>query len=77
MVHSVARLHRLFRTLHLGFSVSKYVDQKGLAAILGVKRLAGIAPEVKLKIPLCAGDEACEQWIHPGSETQGRHHQKS
>ena len=34
------------------FSVSKYVDQKGLAAILAVKRSGDIAPEVNLTISL-------------------------
>ena len=42
-----------------------------------VKRSAGVALEVNLRNPLHAGDEAHKWGIHPGFETQGRHHQKS
>ena len=37
---------------------------------------AGVAPEVNLRNSWHAGDEAHKQGIHPGFETQGRHHQK-
>ena len=47
------------------------------AAMLATKRSAGIIPEVNLRNPLHAGNEACRQGIHRGVETQGRHHQKS
>ena len=47
-----------------------------LAAMLAVKRLAGVTPDVNLRYSLCTGEEACEQGIHPGFETQGRHHQE-
>ena len=42
-----------------------------------VKRSAGVTPEVNLRNSLHTGDKAHKQWIHPGFETQGRHHQKS
>ena len=38
---------------------------------------AGVAPEVNLSNLLHAGDKARKGGIHPGFETQGRHHQKS
>ena len=47
------------------------------AAMLAVKRLAGVAPEVHLRNPLQAGKGAHKQGIHPGYETQSRYHQKS
>ena len=42
----------------------KYVDQKGSVAILSVKSPAGVAPEVNLRNPLHAGEEAHRQHIH-------------
>ena len=53
------------------------MDQKGSAAKLAVKSSAGLAPEVNLRNSLHTGDKTCEPGIHPGFETQGRHHQKS
>ena len=44
------------------------MDQKGLAAILAVKSSVGVTPEVNLRNPLHAGDEANKQGIHPGFE---------
>ena len=38
--------------------VCEYIDQKGSAAMLAVKRSAGVAPEVGLGNPLSASDEA-------------------
>ena len=38
---------------------------------------AGVAPEVNLRNPLCAGEKARKRGIHPGFETQGRRQQKS
>ena len=38
--------------------VYKYVDQKRTAAVLAVKKSAGVTPEVKLGNILQAGDEA-------------------
>ena len=38
--------------------VSKYVDRNGSAAILTIKRSAGVAPEVNLRILLHTGNEA-------------------
>ena len=38
---------------------------------------AGVTPEVNLRNLLCAVKEARKLGIHPGFETQGRHHQKS
>ena len=37
----------------------------------------GVAPEVNLRNSLHAGDKARKREIHPGFETQGRHHQKN
>ena len=45
--------------------------------MLAVKRSAGVAPEVNLRNPLCAGKDTCKQGIYPDFETQGRLHQKS
>ena len=50
---------------------------KSSAVMLAIKRSAGVAPEVNLRISLHAGKEASKQEIHPGFENQGRHHQKS
>ena len=57
--------------------VYKYVNQKGSAAILAIKRSAGIAPEVNLRNPLHTGDEAYKRGIQPGFKTKTTHHQKS
>ena len=48
------------------------MDQKDSAAILTVKRSAGVAPEDQLY----TGDKASKLGIHHGLESQGRHHQK-
>ena len=40
--------------------VTKYVDQKGSAAMRATKRSVGVAPEVNLRNPLHAGEEACK-----------------
>ena len=57
--------------------ICKYVDWKDSAAMLTSTLLASVAPEVNLRNPLCTGEEACKWGIHPGFETQGRHHQRS
>ena len=57
--------------------VCRYVDRKGLAAMLTFIQLAGVAPEVNLRNSLHAGDKARKRGIHPGFESQGRRHQKS
>ena len=57
--------------------VYKYVDQKGMVAMLVIKRSAGVAPEVTLRNPMHGGNKACKQGIHSGFETQVRCHQKS
>ena len=44
--------------------------------MLATKRSAGVTPEVNLRNPLHAGEKTHKQGIHPGFETQGRHHQK-
>ena len=55
----------------------KYVDQKDSAAMLAIKRLVGIAPEVNVRDPLHASGKA-QQWeINPGFETQGLCNKKS
>ena len=38
--------------------VCRYVDQKGLAAMLTSIQSAGVIPEVNLRNPLCTGEEA-------------------
>ena len=43
--------------------VHKYLDEKGLVAMLDTKRSAGFAPEVNLRIQLHAGDETCNKGI--------------
>ena len=48
-----------------------------LAAMLAIKRSAGVTPGVNLRHPLCTGEEASKWGIHTGFETQGRRHQKS
>ena len=49
-------------TLWHGFEchqcLKKYVDQKGPAAMLVIKKSAGVAPEVNLRNPLPTGNEA-------------------
>ena len=49
--------------------VRKYVDENGLAAMLATKKSAGVMPEVNLRIPLHAGDEAFMGGIHPVWQT--------
>ena len=44
--------------------------------MLAIKRSAGVASEVNLRNSLYVGEEAHEQGIHPGFETQDRCHQK-
>ena len=39
---------------------------KSSAVMLAIKRSAGVAPEVNLRISLHAGKEASKQGIHPG-----------
>ena len=58
-------------------SMYKYVDHKGLAAMLAMKRSTGVAPEVNLWNPLHAGIKTCKRGTHPGFETHRRYHQKS
>ena len=60
------KLYSLFQYLY----VHKYVDQKGSAAMPAVKGSAGVAPEVNLRNPLHAGDEACWEEMHLGFETK-------
>ena len=44
--------------------------------MLAAKRSAGVAQQMNLRDLLCTGNKARKQGIHPGLETQGRHHQK-
>ena len=53
------------------------MDQKGSAAMLTSIQSVGVAPEVNLRNSLHTGHKAHKRGIHPGFETQGRHHQKS
>ena len=45
--------------------------------MLAIKRSASVAPEVNLRNPLHADEDARNQGIHPGFETQSRRHQNS
>ena len=54
----------------------KYMDHKGSAAMLPIKRSAGVASEVNLRNPLYVGKKAHKKGIHPGFETLDKHHQK-
>ena len=38
----------------------RYLDQKGSAAMLVIRRLAGVAPEGNLRNPLHTGDEGLQ-----------------
>ena len=49
---------------------SKYMTQKGSAAMLAIKRSAGVAPEVNLRNLLRTGEEACKRGIHYDFETR-------
>ena len=44
--------------------------------MLAIKRSASVTPEVNLENPLHPGKETGKRGIHPGFETNGRHHQK-
>ena len=50
----------------------KYVNQKGSAVMLAIKRSTDVTPEVNLGNPLCKGKEGYQQENHPSF-----HHQKS
>ena len=54
-----------------------YEDQKGFGAMLDIQRSVGVTSEVNMRSPLHAGEQVLKSTIHPGFETQGRHHQKS
>ena len=43
----------------------KYVDKKGSATMLAIKRSAGVAPEGSVKNPLHAGYKAHKLGIYP------------
>ena len=45
--------------------VCRYMDQKGSAAILTSIQSTGVAPEVNLRNPLCAREEACKRGNPP------------
>ena len=45
-----------------------HVDQKGLVAMLTIKRSTGVVPEVNLRNPFHADDEGYGQLINSGFE---------
>ena len=45
--------------------------------MVAIKRSAGVAPEMNLRNLLHQVRKHTSEGIHPGFETQGRHHQKS
>ena len=51
------------------------IAQKGSAAMLAIKRSAGVTPQMNLRNPYHTGDEAGKQETHPVFETQGRCYQ--
>ena len=57
--------------------ICRYVDQKGLAAMLTSMQSAGVAPEVNLRNHCAQARKNISEGIHPGFETQARRHQKS
>ena len=69
-------MHDRSQSLTPPMLVCKYMDENGLVAMLATKRSAGVAPEVNLRISLCAGDKAHKR-NHTGFETQGICHEKS
>ena len=54
--------------------IRKCVDWNDSPAMPATKRLTGVAPEVNLMVLSHAGDEASNQEIHLGFETDCRHH---
>ena len=52
----------------------RYLDQKGSAAMLVIRRLAGVAPEGNLRNPLHTGDEAYKRRDLPWFQTRGQCH---
>ena len=51
--------------------------KKSSAAMLAIKRSAGVTPELNVRNPLHVGKEASKGGFHPGFETERRCHQKS
>ena len=45
--------------------------------MLAIKRSAGVTPELNVRNPVHAGNEACKWLVNPGFEAQGGHCQKS
>ena len=60
----------------LVYMCSRSWIKNGSAAMLVIKRSAGVALEVNLRNALHTGKETSKWRIHPGCETQDRHHQK-
>ena len=50
---------------------------KRLSYYANCQEVSKVAPEVNLGNPQHAGNEACKPGIHPGFESQERHHKKS
>ena len=77
--------NRGFRTFDRHVAINFYFNiGEQLTSLSGVdrndsitKRSAGVAPEVNLRNPLHTGEEAHNRWVHPGFETQGRHHHQN
>ena len=55
-----------------------YIGRQGSVAISATKRPVGIIvlPEMNLRNSLHICQKVCKRGIHPGFETQGRHHHK-
>ena len=45
--------------------------------MLAAKRSSGVTPEMNLRNPFYEGEKSDKPGIHPGFETQDRHHQTS
>ena len=67
--HAVRQWHAQSWTWAQSMLVAKSVDKNSSAAMLAIKRSAGVAPKVNLRSPLCTGYES-QKW------TQGRCYQK-
>ena len=70
-----ARLWVWIPTNACGYMICKYMDWKGLVAIMTSVQSVSVVIEVNLRIT--TGEKAWKQGIHPGFNTLGRCHQKS
>ena len=60
LLHGARQQHTRSCTPAPPMLVHMYVDQNGLAAMLAVKRSAGVTPKVNLRNPLHTGGKVCK-----------------